>query len=70
MIIMKLSLLIFAAAALANPIAEPIPVDGETVARSVDDLASRAIGDSCTVSGKGSLNVCIPPSLADKASRC
>lgn len=65
MIIMKLSLLMFAVAALANPIAEPIPVDGETVARSVDQLDSRAIGDSCKVTGKGSLDVCIPPSLAD-----
>ncbi|ERF69964.1 hypothetical protein EPUS_08775 [Endocarpon pusillum Z07020] len=56
MSIMKLSLLMFTVVALANPIAEPIPVDGEAVARTVDHLASRAIGDACTVSGKGSLN--------------
>ncbi|KAF7510998.1 hypothetical protein GJ744_005544 [Endocarpon pusillum] len=54
--IMKLSILMFAVVALANPIAEPIPVDGETVARSVDHLAPRAIGDSCTVKDKGDLN--------------
>lgn len=64
MIIMKLGLLMFAVAALANPIAEPIFVDGETVARSVDELASRAIGDSCKVTGKGSLDVCIPPFIS------
>ena len=53
---MKLTLLLFAVLALANPMAEPIPND-EIAAPVADELVPRQINSGCTVSGKGNLNV-------------
>jgi hypothetical protein len=61
---MKLSLTLLVSAfmlAFPNVMANPVPGDDIAIAVSeaveAAELVPRAIGDSCTVSGKGGLNV-------------
>ena len=54
---MKLNLLLlFAALALANPIAEPLPGD-DIAGPNEDVLEARQLRSDCTVRGRGDLNV-------------
>jgi hypothetical protein len=57
---MKLTLLlpVFAAVALANPAAKPVPDPDDQLAVLLPDvLLPRQVGSSSTVSGRGNLNV-------------
>lgn len=59
----ELTLLLFAVAALANPIAEAGPVaDDEIAGPILDELVPRQVGSGCTVTGSGGLNVYHSPS--------
>jgi hypothetical protein len=55
---MKFTLLIFAVAALANPIAEPAPSE-ELAVPFAEELLPRQIGTPCNVVGRGNLDVCL-----------